>query len=240
MGAAGAALAAPLKGPRAPVPARLLATSRARPAGPELPGSCQGLGSGCRSSTEDPAASASSPPGARGTDGHAPASAGAPGPVLGRAGAGRGRLGEVGTSGGFITQAGVLPRHDEPLGPHLHAAGEAPGRSACGTRGAVFMVREEGGVLSLEPGCLSNPLSFCLCWQAAGAQHAGDLHPPRPAVSSQLWARKEWQLVGYIKAGEPQPAQKKLLELLVFSLPPSLHVIQLPHARGAEDKPRCK
>lgn len=85
-----------------------------------------------------------------------------------------------------------------------------------GTRGAVFAVGEEGCALSPEPGCLSNPL----CWQAAGAQRAGDLHPPRPAVSSQLWACKEWQLVGYIKAGEPQPAQKKLLELLVFSLPP--------------------
>ena len=78
---------------------------------------------------------------------------------------------------------------------------------------------------------------LCLCWRAAGAQRVGDLHPPHPAVSSQLWAHKEWQLVGYIKAGEPQPAQKKLLELLVFSFPPSLHVIQLPHNRGAEDKP---
>lgn len=103
-------------------------------------------------------------------------------------------------------------------------AGETQGRGAwlCvrDTRGAVFAVGEEGCELSPESGRLSNPLSFCLCWQAAGAQRAGDLHPPRPTVSSQLWAHKEWQLVGYIKAGEPQPAQKKLLELLVFSLPP--------------------
>lgn len=58
----------------------------------------------------------------------------------------------------------------------------------------------------------------------------------RPAVSSPLQAHKGWRLVGCIKAGEPQPAQKKLLEPLVLSLPPSLHVIQLPHTREAGDK----
>jgi len=87
--------------------------------------------------------------------------------------------------------------------------------------------------------CLSSPLGLPVL-AGSRVQRPTDLHPPHPAVSSQLWACKEWQLVGYIKTGEPQPAQKKLLELLLFSFPPSLHVIQLPHARGAEDKPHCK
>uniref|UniRef100_A0A8C8E577 Phospholipid transfer protein n=1 Tax=Otus sunia TaxID=257818 RepID=A0A8C8E577_9STRI len=98
-----------------------------------------------------------------------------------------------------------------------------------------------GGRLPARPAAgASQPPADSAVLAAAGARRAGDLHPPHPAVSSQLWAHKEWQLVGYIKAGEPQPPQKNLLELLVFSFPPSLHVIQLPHNRGAEDKPRAR
>ncbi|XP_062445168.1 phospholipid transfer protein isoform X2 [Rhea pennata] len=44
---------------------------------------------------------------------------------------------------------------------------------------------------------------------------------------------------GIYKGREPQPAQEKLLELLVFFFPPSLpslHVIQLPHTKKAKDK----
>jgi len=107
------------------IPARALScSSRAAPLVP-------GLGSGCRSCAEDPAASAPSLPGAHVADGHDPASLASParghGACVGlrpqrrprRAGlelteGGGGSLAPVEAS---LCRLGGLPRSDEPRGP---------------------------------------------------------------------------------------------------------------------------
>lgn len=101
-----------------------------------------------------------------------------------------------------------------------------PGRSmavaACAGRGERCFRGEESFVSSLE---VARRATVCA---DAGSQPGSAGHRPAsspsvrpsrcllPAVSPQGVA-----VGGYIKAGKPQPAQKKVLELVVLSLPPA-------------------